>query len=208
MGCSQRAPYDLISAGAVASDPTDRGLPDRLRIGCAMWAHPPRRHRYGIAPGGELAWYGRRFTTVEGNTTFYAASKPETVERWAQQAPSGMRFCFAASPPHPRTATPQHREAAGRVPRHPRSAGRPPRSPPSSTPRLVRTGGPRSPGRLLDSVVGRTHGLDVEPAWAVEVRHPEFSPGGRSERLLNDALAARAVNRVILDSRALFAAPR
>ena len=38
--------------------------------------------------------YAGVFNSVEGNTTFYAAPKPETVERWADQAPEGFKFCF------------------------------------------------------------------------------------------------------------------
>jgi uncharacterized protein YecE (DUF72 family) len=44
-------------------------------------------------------------------------------------------------------------------------------------------------------------------SWAVEVRHHEFFPGGSAERALNDALAAKGVNRVLLESRPLFSGP-
>ena len=37
--------------------------------------------------------YSRRFTTVEGNTTFYSVPDAATVSRWASQTPDGFQFC-------------------------------------------------------------------------------------------------------------------
>ncbi len=180
----------------------------RLRIGCAMWAHPPWRERYGVTPGSELEWFGRRFATVEGNTTFYAVPKPETVERWAQQSPATMRFCFKL----PRHLTHERRLRNVAEPLAEfleRLAPLGGRLGPLQV-QLPASFGPDDLGVLLaflDEVVGKRHGFDEAPEWAVEVRHAEFCAGGASERPFNDALAARGVNRVILDSRALFAVP-
>jgi len=66
-------------------------------IGCAVWAYkgwvgelfPP-----GTRPGDFLHLYSRRFTTVEGNTTFYAVPNQETVARWATDTPPGFEFCL------------------------------------------------------------------------------------------------------------------
>ncbi|WP_315789007.1 DUF72 domain-containing protein [Fischerella sp. JS2] len=66
-------------------------------IGCAVWAYkgwvgelfPP-----GTRPAEFLYLYSRRFTTVEGNTTFYATPNQETVARWATDTPSGFEFCL------------------------------------------------------------------------------------------------------------------
>jgi uncharacterized protein YecE (DUF72 family) len=41
-----------------------------------------------------LHLYSRRFTTVEGNTTFYAVPNPETVTRWVTETPPGFEFCL------------------------------------------------------------------------------------------------------------------
>ncbi len=180
----------------------------QLRLGCAMWAHPPWRERYGVSAANALAWYSSHFTTVEGNTTSYALPKPETVERWAEQADESLRFCFKL----PRHITHERRlrNVAEQVEAFfERMAPVSDRMGPVQI-QLPASFGPDDLGSLisfLDDVVGRSHGLDHPPAWAVEVRHPEFSAGGSLERPLNDALAARGVNRVILDSRALFAAP-
>jgi uncharacterized protein YecE (DUF72 family) len=66
-------------------------------IGCAVWAYkgwvgelfPP-----GTRPADFLHLYSRRFTTVEGNTTFYAIPNQETVARWATDTPPGFEFCL------------------------------------------------------------------------------------------------------------------
>lgn len=66
-------------------------------IGCAVWAYkgwvgelyPP-----GTRTTDFLQLYSRRFTAVEGNTTFYAVPSPETVTRWIQQTPPGFEFCL------------------------------------------------------------------------------------------------------------------
>ncbi|MBK1987137.1 DUF72 domain-containing protein [Sphaerospermopsis aphanizomenoides BCCUSP55] len=66
-------------------------------IGCAVWAYkgwvgelyPP-----GTRTTDFLHLYSRRFTTVEGNTTFYAVPNAETVTRWATETPPGFEFCL------------------------------------------------------------------------------------------------------------------
>ncbi|MDJ0620011.1 MAG: DUF72 domain-containing protein [Calothrix sp. MO_192.B10] len=66
-------------------------------IGCAIWAYkgwvgefyPPKTRATDF-----LHLYSRRFTTVEGNTTFYATPNPETITRWANQTPPGFEFCL------------------------------------------------------------------------------------------------------------------
>ena len=66
-------------------------------IGCAVWAYkgwvgelyPP-----GTRNTDFLHLYSRRFTTVEGNTTFYAIPNPETINRWVAQTPANFKFCL------------------------------------------------------------------------------------------------------------------
>ncbi|MCU0542143.1 MAG: DUF72 domain-containing protein [Oscillatoriaceae cyanobacterium Prado104] len=66
-------------------------------LGCAVWAYKgwlgefyPKNTR----PAGFLHLYSRRFTAVEGNTTFYAVPNPETVAKWAAQTPPNFEFCL------------------------------------------------------------------------------------------------------------------
>ena len=66
-------------------------------LGCAVWAYKPWVGEFYPAkssPSEFLYLYSHRFTTVEGNTTFYAIPKPETVTKWAIQTPPGFQFCL------------------------------------------------------------------------------------------------------------------
>lgn len=66
-------------------------------IGCAVWAYKGwvgELYPQGSRSGEFLHLYSRRFTTVEGNTTFYAVPNQETVTRWATETPPGFEFCL------------------------------------------------------------------------------------------------------------------
>ncbi|RUR72453.1 DUF72 domain-containing protein [Chlorogloeopsis fritschii PCC 9212] len=66
-------------------------------IGCAVWAYKGwvgELYPQGTRPADFLQFYSRRFTTVEGNTTFYAVPNQETVTRWATETPTGFEFCL------------------------------------------------------------------------------------------------------------------
>lgn len=175
-----------------------------LRVGCPMWAHRPwvGRHLPADTPSGEeLVAYATWCTAVEGNTTFYALPAASTVERWADQAPTGFRFCFKL----PRTVTHERRL---------RDAGAEVRE---LLVRLDPLGDRLGPTQVqlppsfgpdeLDVLGAFLDGLPADWSWAVEVRHPAFFAGGAAERPLDDLLGAHGVNRVILDSRALFDRP-
>ncbi|MFV0523768.1 MAG: DUF72 domain-containing protein [Acidimicrobiales bacterium] len=173
-------------------------------MGAPMWAHRPwvGRHFPGdTPPGQELVAYATWCTAVEGNTTFYALPSPASVARWADQTPASFRFCCKL----PRTITHERRlrdageeleEALRRLdPLGPRLG-----------PTLIQLPGSFGP-EDLDVLAGFCHRLPADRPWAVEVRHPGFFAGGGAERPLDDLLTGTGINRVILDSRALFDAP-
>ncbi|MBP5971301.1 DUF72 domain-containing protein [Brasilonema sp. CT11] len=66
-------------------------------IGCAVWSYKGwigELYPQGTRQSDFLQLYSRRFTTVEGNTTFYAVPNQETVTRWATQTPENFEFCL------------------------------------------------------------------------------------------------------------------
>lgn len=152
-------------------------------------------------PNGLLAAYARVCNAVEGNTTFYALPTEATVARWREQAPPGFRFMLKL----PRTITHDRRlrhaeaEVADFAHRFTPLAER-------LGPTTVQLPASFTPDDLgvLEAFLDRLPG---GLAWAVEVRHPGFHAGGGHERALNDALHARGVDRVVFDSRPLFAGP-
>lgn len=68
-----------------------------FHLGCAIWAYkgwlgelfPSKSHADTF-----LHLYSRRFTAVEGNTTFYSIPDAATVNRWAAETPDGFEFCL------------------------------------------------------------------------------------------------------------------
>ena len=67
-----------------------------FRIGCAIWAYKgwvgelfPAKTK----SSDFLHLYSRRFTCVEGNTTFYSIPDRDTVQRWKTETPDGFKFC-------------------------------------------------------------------------------------------------------------------
>jgi uncharacterized protein YecE (DUF72 family) len=68
-----------------------------FQMGCAIWGYkgwvgdlfPPKSKSSDF-----LKLYSRRFTCVEGNTTFYSVPDAETVKRWADETPADFKFCL------------------------------------------------------------------------------------------------------------------
>lgn len=169
-------------------------------LGCPSWSEPAWRG--SLYPDGSrsadfLPLYAQVFNAVEGNTTFYASPSLETVARWAERMPAHLRFC-------------------AKLPREISHAGdlREQLSAAEDFRRLLAPMGQRvapfwlqlpasfAPQRLAELV-----GF-IEP-WqggelAVEVRHPAFFAKGEEERSFNRLLHERGIERVCLDSRALF----
>ncbi|MDH1055088.1 DUF72 domain-containing protein [Aquipseudomonas alcaligenes] len=170
-------------------------------LGCPSWNEPAWRGSFypsDLRPADTLSHYAATFNAVEGNTTFYARPAPQTVQRWAEQMPEHFRFC---------AKVPRDISHAGDLREH--------FSATADFLQLLAPLGVRvaplwlqlpasfGPQRLAELLAW----LDefAERAIAVEVRHPAFFARGEEERLLNRQLQARGVERICLDSRALFA---
>jgi uncharacterized protein YecE (DUF72 family) len=174
----------------------------QLFVGCPMWAHRPWFGRSLPAvprPGHELAVYSAALNAVEGNTTFYASPSPDTVARWATLVAPDFRFVFKA----PRVVTHERRLRDVGGPLAEFLALIEPLAPNvgSVTLQLPATFAPADLP-VLGAVVG---GLSREWHWSVEVRHPGFFEGDACAAL-DDLLHRHAVERVVFDSRTLFAA--
>lgn len=181
---------------------------ERYHLGAPLWGAKVWQGTLFSAdarPADFLAQYARVFNTVEGNTTFYRAPSIETSARWAAAVPDGFRFCFKLG----RDIT-HERGLVGveaRVERFVEGlaplAGR-------LGPLFVQlpaTFGADRMGVLaafLDLLADRLPG-DV--ARVVEVRHPVFFTGGAAEQALDAMLAERGVDRAVMDTRPLRAAP-
>lgn len=174
----------------------------QVRIGCPLWAHAPWVGRFFGAEARRedfLPQYASVFGTAEGNATFYGLPSAETVKRWAAEAPAHFRFCFK----FPREISHERQlrdagEATGRF--FARLEPLADRVGPFFL-QLHQAFGPERLGLLgefLDS-------LPKEHAYAVEVRHGAFFEDGPAEAALNAMLRERGVDRVLFDTRGLFA---
>ncbi len=170
-----------------------------------MWTNPawPGRSIPANTPsGGELAAYSALVSAVEGNTTFYALPSPDTAQRWGSSTPDDFRFMFK----FPRTVTHDRklRQTDELV-----SEFFDVLEPclPKMHPVAIQLPASFAPGDL-DVLERFLRGLPAGVRYAVEVRHPDFFDGGAQERSLNDLLFNVGADRIILDSRAVFAGPR
>ncbi|WP_437882995.1 DUF72 domain-containing protein [Pseudomonas sp. LRF_L74] len=169
-------------------------------LGCPSWSEPAWR---GVAFSDDcrqsdfLNQYTQMFNAVEGNTTFYARPSVDTVQRWAQQMPGGFRFCAKLPRDISHEGDLRDQFAATRdfldllAPLEEKVA--------PLWLQLSASFGPQRLGELIDW-------LDAFSSRriAVEVRHPAFFDKGEAERELNRLLLERGVERICLDSRALF----
>lgn len=170
-----------------------------------MWtnsAWPGRSIPKTTPAGGELAAYSALLSAVEGNTTFYALPTPEIAERWNESTPPHFRFMFK----FPKTVTHERklRNCADEVGEFFRALEPCMKKMDPVAIQLPASFAPESLG-VLESFLAS---LSTAVRYAVEVRHLEFFDGGTNERALNDLLASVGADRIILDSRAVFAGPR
>ncbi len=169
-------------------------------LGCPSWNEAAWRGSFyprELRSADYLGHYGGIFNAVEGNTTFYARPSAETVRRWAETMPAGFRFC--AKFPRDISHEGDLRERLGAAddflellaPLGERVS-----------PLWLQLSAAFTPQRLGELL----YFLDeLSPRRiAVEVRHPAFFDKGEDERLLNRHLRERGVERICLDSRALF----
>ncbi len=168
-------------------------------LGCPSWSEPAWRgalYPDSTRSADFLPLYASLFNAVEGNTTFYARPSPQTVARWAELMPADFRFC--AKLPRDISHTVdlrEHLSAAEDFVRLLAPLGE--RFAPLWL-QLPASFGPERLGELQYFVAELGRGI------AVEVRHPAFFAKGEEERALNRLLRDLQVERICLDSRALF----
>ncbi|MBF2072219.1 MAG: DUF72 domain-containing protein [Synechococcales cyanobacterium C42_A2020_086] len=176
----------------------------RFWLGCAIWAY--KDWVGDLFPAGSrsaefLSLYSRRFTTVEGNTTFYSVPDADTVQRWARETPSGFHFCLKL----PRAITHQGLLA----PKLPELRAFLERMQPLSNrlgPLFAQLPPSYGPEQWQDLLMFLKALPFEQASFAVEVRHPAWFQEPATSRL-NAALTELGVGRVLLDSRPIYDCP-
>ncbi|MEN0108342.1 MAG: DUF72 domain-containing protein [Pseudomonas sp.] len=168
-------------------------------LGCPSWSEPAWRgdlYPDSARSADFLGLYSQVFNTVEGNTTFYAQPSAATVQRWAEQMPAHFRFC--AKLPRDISHTTDlfaQLDAAQAFVALLKPLGE------RVSPYWLQLPASFGPSRLLELAAFLA---ELQMPLAVEVRHPAFFAKGDEERALNRLLREREVERLCLDSRALF----
>lgn len=168
-------------------------------LGCPSWSENAWRESLypEDARSNEfLGLYSQVFNAVEGNTTFYARPASSTVQRWADVLPDDFRFTakFPGDISHGGDLRLQLQAAETFIqllaPLGKRVA-----------PFWLQLSASFTPQRLSELV---TFIDELKCPLAVEVRNIAFFEKGDDERMLNRLLLERGVERICLDSRALF----
>lgn len=173
------------------------------RLGCPIWAcagwvgglySTANRRRW-------LGEYSQVFSTVEGNSTFYGLPALDTVRQWAEETAPGFRFSlkFPRAISHDARLVAAERDSAAflEVLDVLRAADR-------LGPSFLQLP-PEFSGRHRPALETYLRRWPAEFPAAVELRHDDYFAGGDAERDVNELLAELGMDRVIFDSRALFA---
>lgn len=172
-----------------------------LYLGCPLWANAKWKKSLFAAdakPADFLSHYGHFFNTAEGNTSFYADPSADTLQRWQQETPADFRFVLKVPR---RISHEESTDSSSQLFEWLQSLAilgdklafihlqLPARCGPSDLPRIK---------HLIAQI------NQFKPC-ALEVRHPAFFDKAQHEVMLHRMLQQLNAERVVIDSRALFA---
>lgn len=175
-----------------------------FRLGCAIWAYREWIGEFfpvGSRASDFLSLYSRRFTTVEGNTTFYSIPDRDTVQRWSAETPPGFQFCLKL----PRDIT----HAGLLAPAIPNTIAFLERMQPLGNrlgPFFAQLPPSYSPAQLDDLTNFLTAFPHETFSLALEVRHQDWFKAPHATAL-NDRLHRLNIARVLLDTRPIYDCP-
>ncbi len=174
-----------------------------LRLGLTMWSHSQWQQSFygkGTSNAERLEKYAQVFHCVEGNTTFYATPSLSTVNNWRSATHEDFRFTFKL----PKAITHQqmlnHSQAELKnfltvmEPLHDRIGQWTIQLPAAFT------------FEHLDRLKRFCTYFPESSGLGVEVRNLVFFNKGEEEKQLNQWLLEKGINRIIMDSRPVFAA--
>ncbi len=178
----------------------------RLFLGCPVWACDHWKGSLYTANAARHDWlrqYSSVFSTVEGNSTFYALPTLETAKRWGQSVCPGFQFSLKV----PRVISHELRLAdcqqelsrflaVANVLRDANCLG----------PSFLQLP-PDFSGKYRDRLARFLDTLPPDLPWSVEVRHLDWFDEAEHELWLDEQLKSRCMDRVLFDSRPLYSSP-
>lgn len=173
-------------------------MDDRCLIGLPQWQHAAW---HADNPNGlkALQRYSRHFNSVEGNNSFYGTPSRDSLARWLEHTPEQFRFCFKIPRviSHAPLGTQSHLAVLDflhslEIAHHRLGI---------VWLQLSSATGPEHLSALRTLFRKLPDGFQ----YALEVRHSAFFDKGDAERELHQLLARHQMNRVMFDTRCLFA---
>lgn len=169
-------------------------------LGLTQWHHP-KWYAAGQSGRSALTIYTAHFDSVEGNSSFYGLPNEDIIQQWRGIAPQGFRFCFKFPRSISHDAQLRHcdREVTEFIHRV---------SPLRDKLGTLWLQLPAQFGAAQLPLLAQF--LPTLPKgfrYGVEVRNLDFFAKGDAERQFNQLLMQQQINRVIFDTRSLFAHP-
>lgn len=143
--------------------------------------------------------YAKVFNSVEGNTSFYHVPDRGQLQRWMEAVPDGFRFCFKF---HQGIS---HHQLLDNVNQQTLDFLRLFSGFEDKLGCLMLQLPARFGPAMLPRLAAFLQGLPTDFQYGVEVRHPAFFEKGDAEVALNRLLLKHGVNRIMMDTRGLFA---
>lgn len=143
------------------------------------------------------------FGIVEGNSTFYGLPGLDQFQRWADEAIDGFEFCFKF--PQQISHQLMLRNCQSQLDQFLMRL-----NVLAQSNRLGPTFlqlGPSFSYQHFNALESFLHGLPKSWPWAVEVRHLDWFDESTKESELNQLLSELGIDRVLFDSRPLYATP-
>lgn len=168
-------------------------------IGLPLWQHNSWPKRWFGKPGkSQLADYSSQLNSIEGNTTFYHLPGEAVVDNWAAITPENFRFTFKFHGDISHKSSLQHCTDLVSQQLHLLA-----RLGPKLGQMMLQLPASFGPSQL-PVLAAFIRQLPTDFSYAVEVRHLAFFAKGDEEKALNRLLMEHGINRVIMDTRALF----
>lgn len=175
-----------------------------LYLGCPQWSSNHWKGRVfstHCKSADMLSEYSRIFNSVEGNTSFYADPSPATIHNWKAKVPNDFRFTFKL----PQRIS--HQMALTGI------QGELTQWLTLFEPLIEHTGSfmLQLPKSFSPDYLARLAAfIDLWPSnlpLAIEVRHLGFFQKDAREKQFNRLLMTHNIDRVVMDTRALFSEP-
>lgn len=169
-------------------------------IGLPEWRHPDW-YAEGKNPKEPLKIYAKHFSSVEGNTTFYALPSSTNIQAWNEAVPDTFRFCFK----FPKTVTHDSmlRHCSKEVSEYIERLSPLEEKLGVLWLQMSRAFHPEHMS-ILKSFL---ECLPKDFKYGIEVRHDGFFQKDEIEKQFNRLLMKNKINRVMFDTRVLFANP-